>query len=182
MKKIYLFTICSLLACLSFAQNKGALAIIPEPVSIITRDGEFTLPKHVLIEAGSQADVRLVSAYLRNKLAASTGFPVTVKNAFSVPATIKLVLKTKTDTVLGKEGYQLWVGKKRILIEANDAAGLFYGVQTLVQLFPKEIESKEVVPDFSWTAPSVDIKDYPRFCMAGTNAGCFQALFYKRRS
>jgi len=59
------------------------------------------------------------------------------------------------------------VGKKGIIINANDAAGLFYGVQTLVQLLPKEIESAEAVPHISWTAPYVSITDYPRFGWRG---------------
>src|SRR5277367_3402097 len=101
MKKVSLLAICCLMAFLSFAQNnKSSLAIIPEPVSVITRDGEFVLPKHILIQAGPQADERLVTNYLRNKLTISTGLPVTVRNSFSVPSTIKLTLNTKTDTTL----------------------------------------------------------------------------------
>jgi len=128
MKKVAIAAICCLMATLAFAQNKGGLAIIPEPVSIITRDGQFTLPKHLLIQAGSSADEKLVSAFLKSKLATATGWQVTVRNSFSVPATIKLVLNAKPDTTLGKEGYQLWAGKKGITIAANQANGLFYGV------------------------------------------------------
>src|SRR5580698_1817014 len=106
MKKAFLLSVCCLIAVFTFAQsNKGGLGIIPEPVSVITKDGEFTLPKHILIQAGPQADVKLVTNFLHDKLAASTGSLVTVRNAFSVPATIRLVLNTKADTVLGKEGY-----------------------------------------------------------------------------
>jgi hexosaminidase len=180
MKKVFLLSICCFMATISFAQNnKGTLAIIPEPVSVVTRDGEFTLPKHILIEAGSQAEEKLVTTFLRNKLATATGFAVTVRNAFSAPATIKLQLNTTTDAVLGKEGYQLWVGKKGIVIKANTAAGLFYGAQTLLQLFPKEIESLESVPNFTWTAPLVDIKDYPRFGWRGLMLDVSRHFFTK---
>jgi len=180
MKKILLLSICWFMASISFAQNnKGTLAIIPEPVSVVTRDGEFTLPKHILIEAGSQAEEKLVTTFLRNKLATSTGLPVTVRNAFSTPATIKLALNTQEDAVLGKEGYELWVGKKGILIKANTAAGLFYGAQTLLQLFPKEVESLEAVPNFAWTAPLVDIKDYPRFGWRGLMLDVSRHFFTK---
>jgi hexosaminidase len=180
MKKVSLLSICCLMAFLSFAQNnKSGLAIIPEPVSVITKDGEFTLPKHILIQAGPQADVKLVTGFLRNKLSASTGLPVTVRNAFSVPATIKLILNTKADTVLGKEGYHLYAGKKGIVIVANEAGGLFYGVQTLLQLLPKEVESAEVVPHFIWTVPLVDITDYPRFKWRGLMLDVSRHFFTK---
>ena len=62
------------------------------------------------------------------------------KNA-APSATIQLILNKKADDVIGKEGYHLLVTPKNIVIKANEPAGLFYGVQTLVQLFPKEIES-----------------------------------------
>ncbi|WP_295666640.1 family 20 glycosylhydrolase [uncultured Mucilaginibacter sp.] len=180
MKKVFLLSICCFMASVSFAQNnKGTLAIIPEPVSVVTRDGEYTLPKHILIEAGSQAEEKLVTTFLRNKLTTATGFAVTVRNAFSAPATIKLQLNTNNDAVLGKEGYQLWVGKKGIVIKANTAAGLFYGAQTLVQLFPKEIESLDAVPNITWSAPLVDIKDYPRFGWRGLMLDVSRHFFTK---
>jgi hexosaminidase len=180
MKKVFLLSICCCIALGVVAQNnKSALAIIPEPVSVITRDGEFTLPKHILIEAGSQAEVKLVTNFLRSKLATSTGFPVSVRNAFSAPATIKLVLNKQDNALIGKEGYELWVGKKGILIKANTATGLFYGAQTLVQLFPKEIESQEAVANFTWTAPLVDITDYPRFGWRGLMLDVSRHFFTK---
>jgi hexosaminidase len=57
--------------------------------------------------------------------------------------------------------------QKNILIAANQPAGLFYGVQTLVQLFPKEIESPALVKNIKWEAPCVEITDYPRFGWRG---------------
>ncbi len=180
MKKIALSVVCSFTALITFAQNnKGGLAIIPEPVSVITKDGQFTLPKHILIEAGSTAEEKLVSTFLRNKLATATGWQVTVRNSFSVPATIKLVLNAKPDTSIGKEGYQLWVGKKGITIAANQANGLFYGAQTLVQLLPKEIESKGAVPNVEWAVPIVIIKDYPRFSWRGLMLDVSRHFFTK---
>ena len=168
MKKLSLLSVCGLFALLSFGQtDKSGLAVIPQPVSVITKNGRYTLPKHILIQAGPQAGVGLVTNYLRNKLATATGLRVTVRNVFSVPPAIKLALNSKPDTLIGKEGYRLRVGKKGIIINANDAAGLFYGVQTLVQLLPKEIESAEAVPNVSWTAPYVSITDYPRFGWRG---------------
>ena len=164
----------------AFAQpGKSGLSIIPEPVSVITKDGEFILPKHILIQAGSQTEEKLVSGFLRGKLAASTGDLVTVRNTFSVPATIKLILITKADTVLGKEGYHLWVGKKGITIAANTPNGLFYGAQTLLQLLPKEVESATVVPGVNWTAPLVEIKDYPRFGWRGLMLDVSRHFFTK---
>src|ERR1700753_1696470 len=180
MKKIFLSAFCCLFASLVFAQNgKSGLAIIPEPVSVITKDGEFTLPQHILIQAGTTADEKLVSGYLQKKLSTAPGRQVTVRNSFSIPATIKLVLATAPDTTLGKEGYQIWVSKKGITIAANQANGLFYGMQTLVQLLPKEIESSPAVAGVTWNVPLVTIKDYPRFSWRGLMLDVSRHFFTK---
>lgn len=167
MKKLSLAFCCCFASVLSFSQTtKSTLAIIPEPVKTITKPGQFILPKNVTIQAPVTKDMTPVTDYLKKKLTTATGALVTVKSKFAVPATIKLLVSTKADTVLGKEGYQLWVGAKGVVIRANEPAGLFYGVQTLMQLFPKEIESAEV-HHIKWTAPCVDITDYPRFAWRG---------------
>jgi hexosaminidase len=180
MKKSSFALICCFIAFLSYSQpGKNGLAIIPEPVKIITKKGRFLLPKRVVIEASTSAGIKPVTDYLKNKLTTSTGAKVIVKNTFAMPAAIKLLLYAKPDTALGKEGYHLWVTKIGIIIRANEPVGLFYGVQTLVQLFPKEIESTEVVRHISWTAPCVDIKDYPRFSWRGLMLDVSRHFFTK---
>ena len=180
MKKLSLLLCFCITSFFSFGQAaKSGLAIIPEPVSTIVKPGSFVLPKHVVIEAGSSAELKLVTAYLKTKLSTSTGALVSIKNAGATPATIKLTLNAKTDAELGKEGYHLWVGAKGIIIRANEPAGLFYGVQTLIQLFPKEIESNEVVAGTKWTVPCVDIKDYPRFAWRGLMLDVARHFFTK---
>jgi hexosaminidase len=71
------------------------------------------------------------------------------------------------DTLLKSEGYYLSVTAKKVVIRANEAAGLFYGLQTFIQLLPKEIEGKELAKGVKWTAPAVEITDYPRFGWRG---------------
>ncbi|MGZ3873668.1 MAG: beta-N-acetylhexosaminidase [Mucilaginibacter sp.] len=167
MRKLSLVFCCCFITCLTFGQTvKNTLAIIPEPVKTTVRPGEFILPKNVTIQATLSQEMMPVTDYLKKKLSGTTGALVTIKSKFAAPATIKLSLTTKADTVLGKEGYQLWVGKKGIVIRANEPAGLFYGIQTLMQLFPKEIESSEL-QHVKWVAPCVDITDYPRFAWRG---------------
>jgi hexosaminidase len=99
-------------------------------------------------------------------LSIPTGSFVTSHTAGTTP-TIRLVINDNPTAALGKEGYQLIVAPKLITIKANQAAGLFYGVQSMMQLFPKEIEAKELVEGVKWTAPCVDITDYPKLGWRG---------------
>jgi hexosaminidase len=181
MKRFTLLLCCSFITFNSFSQTgKTSLAIIPEPVKVITKKGHFTLPARTIIEANSRTGVTDVTNYLKNKLTTATGNKVSVKNTFTTPAAIKLMLYAKPDTTLGKEGYHLRVTAKGVVIQANEPAGLFYGVQTLVQLLPKEIESAEVVHHVAWTVPLVDIKDYPRFAWRGLMLDVSRHFFTKQ--
>jgi hexosaminidase len=167
MKKLsFTFCVC-LLQIIAFAQeNKSDVAIIPEPVSITKNPGRFTLPKNVVIRSGSSADVVYINEFLTNKISKATGYSVTENNT-STEYTIRLILNKDSSAVLGNEGYQLSVTSKTVVIRANKSAGLFYGVQSFIQLLPKEIESATVVKNIDWSVPCVDVEDYPRFIWRG---------------
>ena len=133
--KNFLTLLISFLCISSFAQENNGIAIIPKPVSVTTKAGQFILPKQVVIEADASGDSQYVVSYLTNKLNTSTGFEVkTSQNAAN--ASIKFVLNKSVNTAIGDEGYELIVNSKQVLIKANKPAGLFYGVQSLLQLLP----------------------------------------------
>ena len=53
---------------------------------------------------------------------------------------------------------------KEIIIEASDAKGFFYALQTIRQLLPAAIEKEEVADKkVKWSIPAVSIQDEPRF-------------------
>ncbi|RXF71101.1 beta-N-acetylhexosaminidase [Arcticibacter tournemirensis] len=144
--------------------SSGKIAIIPEPVSIVEHTGTFVLPEKTTIKASSNAESMQVAAYLKEKLGV-TGKNIVVSHSGN--SNIELVLLRKEDTELSKEGYRLNVSEEKVKIEANQPAGLFYGVQTLLQLFPKEVESKDQLLNLKWQVPCATITDYPRFGWRG---------------
>lgn len=157
------------ISTINFTTPEGAMAamppeiaIIPEPVSVVKNTGHFVLPANVIIEAVSTPELKSVVDHLQERLSTPTGSFVSASHAAGAKATIRLLLNSKANPQLGKEGYQLSVTPGLITIKANKEAGLFYGVQTLLQLFPKEIEAKELIKDIEWKAPCVEITDYPR--------------------
>ncbi len=167
MKKIISSVLLCLTSAIAFCQTNNAdIAIIPQPVSLTKTTGVFSLPQTIVIEAPVTQEMKEVTRFLKERLSVATGINVTVQNA-APSAAIQLLLNKPQDAVIGKEGYNLSVTSKNIIIKANTAAGLFYGVQTMLQLFPKEIESAVPVANISWTAPAVEITDYPRFGWRG---------------
>ncbi|MFN8258216.1 MAG: family 20 glycosylhydrolase [Bacteroidales bacterium] len=172
MKKILTFIlIFSLLAI--YAQSQ--VSIIPQPVKMELKSGTLVVDK--AYEIGyNKPDAKLSAEMLSSKLSVPTGFafmPKEVKNAF-----IQLNLNEQPDNLLGKEGYTLNVSTTGIVINANKPAGLFYGVQSLIQLFPAAIESKSV-QKIKWEIPCVSITDFPRFGWRGLMLDVSRHFFSK---
>ncbi len=83
------------------------------------------------------------------------------------PATESAFAGIKPQTSLGKEGYRLTVTATGVIIEAPEPAGVFYGIQSLRQLFPAAIENRHVVQGIEWSLPAQVITDRPRFAWRG---------------
>jgi hexosaminidase len=162
-------TICLLLILfitkISLSQTTN-IAIIPEPVSMTKGSGFFSLPANIIIEAPATPELKTTTDFLTARLSIPTGYKVTVSKA-APGASIRLQLNKEPNKLIGAEGYQLSVNSNGVLIKANQPSGLFYGAQTLVQLFPAEIEATEQVTGKQWSAPAVEITDYPRFGWRG---------------
>src|SRR5665811_1378075 len=145
--------------------NESIVSIIPLPENIQPGVGNFILNNSAVIElTTNDTDSRRVADFLSKKLSVATGFVmpvklVTTESNVSGNISMKIVL----DPALGNEGYKLLVNSNAVFLSANKPAGLFYGMQTLMQLLPKEIESKIVVSNSKWTIPCVTITDSPRF-------------------
>ncbi|WP_421944930.1 beta-N-acetylhexosaminidase [Pedobacter sp.] len=142
------------------------IAIIPEPVSLMKKTGTFTLPENVIIHAVKSSELKQSIAFLTDRITTATGKFVSTANSAAHP-TIKLILNTQEDAQLGNEGYKLNVNPAQIVVTANKPAGIFWGIQSLIQLFPAEIESKELVGNVKWKAPCVDVIDYPKLGWRG---------------
>ncbi len=110
-----------------------------------------------------------MAGWFASQLRKATGYTAAVQNTAAVTRTnvISFTLNKAEEADLGNEGYRLEVWPTGAIVKANKPAGLFYGMQTLLQLFPKDIESKTVVARKSWPLPAVRISDYPRFAWRG---------------
>ncbi len=151
-----------------FAQNASSeVSIIPEPVYVVKTGGFYTLPTSIAIESGTNAEVKQVADQLATRLKTATGYTAMVKSPSEAIGSIRLVINSTADNTLGDEGYSLVVNPSSVTIKANKPAGIFYGVQSFLQLLPKDIGSNTVVKNVQWQSPAVTITDYPRFAWRG---------------
>ncbi|GLZ31070.1 beta-N-acetylhexosaminidase [Lentzea sp. NBRC 105346] len=161
MRARYLFVVAILLAVTAAASQAPNSAptrgftpvLVPAPASLQVRSGvTFMLTPSTQIHSDDAG----VGDFLAQLLRRSTGYPLEEgEHGISL-------LLSGAPADAGDEGYRLDVSDTEIVVRANKPAGLFNGVQTLRQLLPPDVESKEV-RDASWTVPGVTITDRPRF-------------------
>ena len=154
-----------LLICIVFsagfasAQDTGPnLGIIPAPVSVKKSSGEFVINGNtvLLADSANNKTVNFLADYLHNK----ARIAVHIKENSSGTATPNsIVLTAKGTENLPADGYRLLITPQQILV-AGKGAGLFYGVQSLIQLI-------ETAGGASVNVPCADILDYPRFGYRG---------------
>ncbi|HET7118638.1 MAG TPA: beta-N-acetylhexosaminidase, partial [Hanamia sp.] len=185
--KLNLFILMQLSAFLfsdAFAQSisqQSIFNIIPQPVKIQPAQGMFNLDTTVKIEVSSSDKEVWKTAYLfSKKILVPTGYHLKVVGTVTKKEkAICLVLNTIPDDVLGKEGYVLEVNPDRINIRANKPAGIFYGIQTLMQILPPGIENKSKITHENWNIHCVSILDYPRFGWRGLMLDVSRHFFQK---
>ena len=160
---------------ISFAQVDRVDGIIPRPAFVKKESGSYTLPAHITISYLNKPELKGMAERLAKQLQAATGGEVTLGTPVST-APIELVLSGTTQT--SAEAYQLNVNSGGIKIEASHAAGIFYGIQTLMQLLPPEAEGN-AVKNINWSIPHVEIKDQPRFGWRGLMLDVSRHFFTK---
>ena len=176
--KLIIGTAVLVLAATVWAANEPA--IIPQPQKMERLEGGFQLvPQTWIYTDPASADT---GSWLAVQLRKSTGwkFRISGKTPPELAVTGAILLTTNgADSSLGAEGYELVVSKDAVVIRAPAQAGLFYGVQTLLQLLPPEIFSNAAVKHFDWQIPCVKITDQPRFQWRGLMLDVSRHFFTK---
>src|SRR5689334_12172907 len=145
------------------AQNATALwsrgyAVIPTPRSVSLEDGEVQIDSRwVIVPVGIDAQEISVRS-LRRDLADFDH--LNLGTAAQGDRVIRLsiqsgAVKTGADPAIDGQAYRLRVGDRAVEITGNAAPGLFYGVQTLLQLFKPDAAGALILPRCT-------IEDWPK--------------------
>jgi len=145
------------------AISQTPINIIPKPVQLTQKTGYFNLNKSTVIIANtaSRHNADMLNFYLKKLY----GFKLSVKN-------ISPYQNVKNIIFLGlpypenykKDQYNLSIESNKIAINAASNPGLFYGIQTLLQLLPTD---KDSINNSQFQIPQLSITDYPRFQYRG---------------
>lgn len=161
----------ALLFCLIYCSTS---AQVPLPVKMDIQKGHFLLTSTTTILADSKDNaVQHAISFFNKELQMLTGLHLKINNKTKLSHYLTLWINTKWDSIISKEGYQLQVTSSGIKLEANTDAGLFYGLQTLLQLIPAESNRQQFL------IPCSAITDYPRFGWRGLMLDVSRHFFSK---
>ena len=141
--------------CLT-AHSLKAQSVIPVPLKMEQGTGCFLLSENTKLYINLQG---LEAQLLENCLQA---LPVHLKKGKKKDTQnmLSLLITEKNHQLPSPESYTLSVTPQQILIRATSGAGLFYGMQTLLQLAQPSGAG-------SYSIASVEIEDTPRFAYRG---------------
>lgn len=141
--------------------DDGAFRIIPMPREMTSVQGQFQLtPSTQFVVKGK--DAKVVASFFAAKIKAATGYDIKIGTK-SGKGNIELSI-AKVEG--GNEAYTLDVSD-RVVAKATTAQGLFYAMQSFMQLLPPQIENATPQSGIQWTAPAVKISDAPRYGYRG---------------
>lgn len=156
MKKILLFITLFIFTELS------AVNIIPHPyeydVNPLYRY-YFTEQSGVVCK---QKELLPIAELFTENIKKSTGLDVPIVKRSKNPIILRIDKRMKHP-----EGYTLFIYTDAIEIFGGSPVGVYYGLQTLMQLLPPEIESDTIINGKEWSLPIAVIEDYPRFKYRG---------------
>jgi len=129
-------------------------SLIPAPTTQISTDGNYTITSKSVIKTNDDPVVIAIAKLFADDIQKSSGVTVSIASV----GNIELVIED--DSNIGDEGYQLSITTDGLTLRAHQPAGLFYGTQTLRQLFNTHQNG-------AVSLPALSITDSPRFIWRG---------------
>ena len=139
-------------------ENLGKISIIPQPQQMTVGEEVIALSNFNAI-AYQNGHIKEHIENFATQLNTSAGINLAVKEAGATANDGEIWFGI--DETLPTEGYTLTTSEKRIEIKASEFGGHLYGLQTLMQLLPREYFASERQNNVEWTIPAVEINDKP---------------------
>lgn len=177
MRFLQILILIFLPAFTGMAQNAAVYngeILIPKPKEIISKAGNFSFNKRTvfIVENDEQQQCTEI---LNSLFKSAAGWKMEVYRGKPLENSIQL----KEDMALAAEAYKLSVSSDRILLKASSRAGFVFGLETIRQLLPPEIERKQITKNTDWKISNLAITDSPRFRWRGVMLDVVRHFFPK---
>lgn len=150
-------------------------SLIPQPYSLRKGSQAFTLngETRILISGDDIAgSAKILQEYIEEL--AELKLDIILQEEAKSLQNVILLSTISREKRLGTEGYRMQVDRDKVLITSNDVDGIFYGVQTVFQLF--EIQNLED-SSTDLVIPAIRIWDEPRFSYRGMHLDVARHFF-----
>ncbi|WP_337994812.1 beta-N-acetylhexosaminidase [Polaribacter ponticola] len=165
-KLLMLVIITTIFSCNNNQENKNFtesdIAIIPKPAKLQLDKGAFQFDKNTqfIVANSSQKEIYRV---LIDKFKNISSWNLEVSEKVPKDNFVQFII----DDNIEDEGYKLVVNSTNVTISSKGNTGFMYGIETLRQLLPVEIESENAVSGKDWLIPNLTIEDKPRYKYRG---------------
>ena len=160
-------TLLLLFSVICIAQQN--LNLIPKPQQIEYHSGSFVMNSKTVIQADKNS---FEAKYLQQIIKQQLGLNLEITTSSKPKSKIVFLTKIIEEKKTFKEWYNLSISKNEVIVKANEAHGIFYGLQTLIQLLPLE-KSLEI------KLPCLNITDEPKFQWRGMHLDVSRHFFPK---
>ncbi|QOD60479.1 family 20 glycosylhydrolase [Polaribacter haliotis] len=150
------------------------IQLIPKPAELNLEKGSFEFDKNTKFVINNDEQIQ-ASEILASKFKTVANWDLEAVKEAPSSNYIQFILNNN----LEKEAYKLNVNNDVIKIEASNFSGFLYGVETIRQLLPAEIESDTTVDNITWEIPNITITDAPRFKWRGLMLDVSRHFFEK---
>ena len=136
------------------------IPLVPRPAQMVPGSGNYLFSGKTVFAVENEEQAEVARGFIALFTRAAGFTPKLTVGDDAEKGNVRF----QTDATLKSEAYTLEVSPKEIIIEASDAKGFFYALQTIRQLLPAAIEKEEVADEkVKWSIPAVSIQDEPRF-------------------
>ncbi len=153
--------------CFYLSNAQPVFNIIPMPAEIKAMDGHFNLNKKTTIVLQGSG-LEQTAGFLNDYLEEFYGFKLALAKDKSNSNSIILNFERLDNPIAG--AYTMNINSNEVYIAGDNEAGVFYGIQTLIQLLPTEKKNDLKIQNAA-------IHDYPRFAYRGMHLDVARHLF-----
>lgn len=172
MKKSILSVLFAIVICFN---GYSQIRIIPKPTKLVENKGFYSFSNTLRIYTdynGETPNFNLSEIIHRNIVDKHRNFYLYIENKIPQNKNGIFLRINKNLKELGDEGYKLSVTTKKIEITSYTAKGIFYGIQSFLQLLPGDYVISSEWSKGAVNIPCVEITDIPHFKWRGMLLDC----------